>query len=54
MTQSDRSAMTRLRSCWLKSDYPVMSGVTPTAGGLVFLGDMDGNLYAPDGYRESI
>jgi len=29
-----------------KVPFPVMSGVTPTAGGLVFVGDMGGNLYA--------
>jgi alcohol dehydrogenase (cytochrome c) len=32
----------------LKSNYPVMSGMTPTAGGLVFFGDMGGNFYAVD------
>jgi alcohol dehydrogenase (cytochrome c) len=32
----------------LKSNYPILSGVTPTAGGLVFFGDMGGNLYAAD------
>jgi alcohol dehydrogenase (cytochrome c) len=32
----------------LKSNYPVVSGVTPTAGGLVFFGDMGGNFYAVD------
>jgi len=32
----------------LKSNYPIMSGVTPTAGGLVFFGDMGGNFYAVD------
>ncbi len=29
-----------------KSNYPVQSGLTPTAGGLVFFGDMGGNFYA--------
>ncbi|HWW20899.1 MAG TPA: PQQ-binding-like beta-propeller repeat protein [Steroidobacteraceae bacterium] len=29
-----------------RSNYPTLSGVTPTAGGLVFLGDHGGNLYA--------
>ena len=29
-----------------RSNYPIMSGVTPTAGGLVFFGDMGGNFYA--------
>jgi alcohol dehydrogenase (cytochrome c) len=31
-----------------RSNYPTLSGVTPTGGGLVFLGDMGGNLYALD------
>lgn len=32
----------------VRSNYPVQSGVTPTAGGLVFFGDMGGNFYALD------
>jgi alcohol dehydrogenase (cytochrome c) len=32
----------------LKSNYPILSGVTPTAGGIVFFGDMGGNAYAVD------
>jgi alcohol dehydrogenase (cytochrome c) len=32
----------------LKSNYPIMSAVTPTAGGLVFFGDLGGNFYAID------
>jgi alcohol dehydrogenase (cytochrome c) len=32
----------------LKSNYPILSGVTPTAGGLVLFGDMGGNFYAVD------
>ncbi|HEX8809751.1 MAG TPA: PQQ-binding-like beta-propeller repeat protein [Xanthobacteraceae bacterium] len=32
----------------LKSNYPLFSAVTPTAGGLVFFGDMGGNFYALD------
>ncbi len=32
----------------LKSDYPIVAGVTPTAGGLVFFGDVGGNFYALD------
>jgi alcohol dehydrogenase (cytochrome c) len=32
----------------LRSNYPVVSGVTPTAGGLVFVGDLGGNFYALD------
>jgi alcohol dehydrogenase (cytochrome c) len=31
-----------------KTPFPVMSGVTPTAGGLVFVGDMGGTFYALD------
>ncbi len=31
-----------------KTNYPVQSGVAPTAGGVVFFGDMGGNLYALD------
>ena len=31
-----------------KTNYPILSGVTPTAGGLVFFGDMGGNVYALD------
>jgi alcohol dehydrogenase (cytochrome c) len=30
----------------VKSNYPVLSGMTPTAGNLVFFGDMGGNFYA--------
>jgi alcohol dehydrogenase (cytochrome c) len=30
----------------LKSNYPILAGVTPTAGGLVFFGDVGGNFYA--------
>jgi len=32
----------------VKTNYPIQSGVTPTAGGLVFFGDMGGNFYAID------
>ncbi|MCI4677782.1 PQQ-binding-like beta-propeller repeat protein [Rhodoblastus acidophilus] len=31
-----------------KSNYPVQSGVTPTAGDVVFFGDMGGNFYVLD------
>lgn len=31
-----------------KLNYPVLSGVTPTAGGLVFFADVGGNFYALD------
>jgi alcohol dehydrogenase (cytochrome c) len=30
----------------LKADYPIVAAVTPTAGGLVFFGDVGGDLYA--------
>jgi alcohol dehydrogenase (cytochrome c) len=32
----------------VKTNYPLQSGVTPTAGGLIFFGDMGGNFYALD------
>jgi alcohol dehydrogenase (cytochrome c) len=32
----------------LKSNYPITGAVTPTAGGLVFFGDVGGNFYALD------
>ena len=32
----------------VKTNYPIQSGVTPTAGGVVFFGDMGGNFYAID------
>jgi alcohol dehydrogenase (cytochrome c) len=32
----------------LKSNYPIVAAVTPTAGGLVFFGDVGGNFYAVD------
>jgi outer membrane protein assembly factor BamB len=32
----------------LKSNYPILSGMTPTAGGVVFFGDIGGNFYALD------
>ena len=28
----------------LKSNYPVISGMTPTTGGIVFFGDVGGNF----------
>jgi alcohol dehydrogenase (cytochrome c) len=31
-----------------KTNYPIVSGITPTAGQLVFFGDMGGNFYAVD------
>jgi alcohol dehydrogenase (cytochrome c) len=30
----------------LKSNYPILAGITPTAGGLVLFGDVGGNFYA--------
>ena len=30
------------------SNYPILSGMTPTAGGLIFFGDVGGNFYAVD------
>jgi alcohol dehydrogenase (cytochrome c) len=32
----------------LKSNYPILGAVTPTAGGLVLFGDVGGNFYAFD------
>jgi alcohol dehydrogenase (cytochrome c) len=32
----------------LKTNYPILGAVTPTAGGLVFFGDVGGNFYAID------
>jgi len=32
----------------VRSNYPIVSGVTPTAGGLVFFGDLGGDFYAVD------
>ena len=32
----------------LQSNYPIVAAVTPTAGGLVFFGDVGGNFYALD------
>jgi alcohol dehydrogenase (cytochrome c) len=31
-----------------KSNYPIQGGIAPTAGGVVFFGDMGGNFYALD------
>lgn len=31
-----------------KTNYPIQSGMTPTAGGVVFFGDMGGHFYALD------
>ena len=32
----------------VKTNCPIQSGMTPTAGGVVFFGDMGGNFYAVD------
>jgi len=32
----------------VQTNYPIVSGITPTAGGLVFFGDVGGNFYAVD------
>ena len=32
----------------LKSNYPIVGAMTPTAGGLLFFGDVGGNFYALD------
>jgi alcohol dehydrogenase (cytochrome c) len=32
----------------LKSNYPIVGAVTPTAGGIVFFGDVGGNFYVLD------
>ncbi|MGP0083763.1 MAG: pyrroloquinoline quinone-dependent dehydrogenase [Steroidobacteraceae bacterium] len=32
----------------LKSNYPILGGMTPTAGGIVFFGDIGGNFYVLD------
>jgi len=32
----------------VKTNYPIQSGMTPTAGGIVFFGDMGGNFYVLD------
>jgi alcohol dehydrogenase (cytochrome c) len=31
-----------------KSNYPIVGAITPTAGGVVFFGDLGGNFYALD------
>ncbi len=32
----------------VKSNYPIIGGIAPTAGGVVFFGDLGGNFYALD------
>jgi len=46
MTASD--AVSGKRRWQFKTPFPLMSGITPTAGGVVFFGDMGGNFYAFD------
>lgn len=41
-------ATSGMRKWELKVPYPILGGVTPTAGHVVFVGDMGGNLYALD------
>jgi alcohol dehydrogenase (cytochrome c) len=36
------------RSWQFKAPFPLMGGITPTAGGVLFFGDMGGNFYAFD------
>jgi len=46
VTATDAASGTRK---WqFKAPYPILGGVTPTAGRLVFVGDMGGSLYALD------
>ena len=46
MTASD--ADSGKRQWQFKAPYPLMGGITPTAGGVLFFGDMGGNFYAFD------
>jgi alcohol dehydrogenase (cytochrome c) len=46
LTASD--ATTGEKRWQFKAPAPLMGGVTPTAGGIVFFGDMAGNFYAFD------
>ena len=32
----------------MKSNYPIVAAITPTAGGIVFFADLGGNFYALD------
>jgi hypothetical protein len=38
----------RCRSVIVPSNYPIIGAITPTAGGVVFFGDLGGNFYALD------
>ena len=40
------NADTGLRKWQFRAPFPVMSGITPTTGGVLFFGDMGGTLYA--------
>jgi alcohol dehydrogenase (cytochrome c) len=44
----DADADTGVWKWRLKSNYPILGGMTPTAGGVVFFGDIGGNFYALD------
>lgn len=46
LTSSD--AATGAKRWQFKASFPIMSGITPTSGGVVLFGDMGGNLYAFD------
>ena len=43
-----RDADTGVWKWRVKSNYPILSAITPTAGGVVFFGDLGGNFYALD------
>jgi alcohol dehydrogenase (cytochrome c) len=43
-----RSTCSAKKAVRLMSNYPIVSGMTPTAGGVVFFGDLGGNIYALD------
>jgi len=45
---SATDAASGTRKWQFKAPYPILGGVTPTAGRLVFVGDMGGSLYALD------
>jgi PQQ-dependent dehydrogenase (methanol/ethanol family) len=51
MTASD--ADSGKRKWQFKTPFPLMGGITPTAGGVLFFGDMGGNFYAFDAARGS-
>ena len=44
---SEAVVFTRDTGAWkwrIKTNYPIVSGITPTAGGVVFFGDVGGNF----------